>query len=191
MSPGEDDIGFNCESPLSADEIAFLEEESVERGEHCVKVLILSRLFAWLNGYKQLQNEKQEQGPTVLDIEDSHVQMQFMLGGFQRLMTKEDLKGVEVAAIEKRITEMLEELGEQTRGLVLIVVVDEGQKLDEKCEDGARFALRYLRQLQVYMMRVKEAVRILPVCTGINPQTHLQIKQTAQIIHSAHTRKLY
>ena len=171
-------IGFNCASPLSDNEAAFLGDGSVD-GDTCVKVLVLSRLFAWLNGYKQLQSEKQQLGPTVLDIPDSDVQMQFRLG---ELMTKEDLKDVDVNDITARITQMLEEFGKQTPGLVLIVVVDEGQKLDEKRKDGARFALRYLRQLQMHMMRVKEAVRVLPVCTGINPQTHLSDAREGQNI---------
>ena len=165
-------IGFNRDSPLSADEIAFLEDESIDR-ETCLNVLVLSRLFAWLNGYKQLQSEKQQLGPTVLDIEGSDVQMQFRL---ENLMTKEDFMGVEmnIGRMETRIKEMLEEFGKQTPGLVLIVVVDEGQFLDRKREDGARFALRCLRNLQrIMMVGVKEAVRVLPVCTGINLQTDL------------------
>ena len=162
-------IGFNCASPLSGAEISFLGDKSID-GQRCVNVLVLSRLFAWLNGYKQLQSEKQQPSPTVLDIPDSDVQMQFELG---ELMTEGDLKGVLVNDMTTRIKEMLEEFGKQTPGLVLIVVVDEGQMLDENREDGARFALRCLRNLQMQMMAAKEAVRVLPVCTGIDPQTHL------------------
>ena len=171
-------IGFNCASTLSCHEEDFLVDGSVG-GERCVQVLVLSRLFAWLNGYQQLQSEKQQLGPTVLDIPDSDVQMQFRLG---KLMTKEYLKGVNVADITTRIKQMLEEFGKQTPGLVLIVVVDEGQFLDRKREDGARFALKCLRELQRDMMGVKEAVRVLPVCTGINPQTHLSDAREGQNI---------
>ena len=173
-------IGFNCKSILSCGERSFLSDKTID-GESCVKVLVLSRLFAWLNGYKQLQSEKQQLGPTVLDIPDSDVQMQFILGEFwnsqmlryEQLMTKEELKRVNVDDITTSVKEMLEDLGKQTPGLVLIVVVDEGQELDESRKDGARFALRCLRELQMDMMGVKEAVRVLPVCTEINPQTHL------------------
>ena len=150
-------IGFNCRSLMSCDERSFLRAKPTPKS---IRVLLCSRLFAWLNAYKQLQN------PDELDTENSDVQKQFELP----TLTKEQLRRVHLATIESKVREILEQLAKEQRTLVLIIVVDEGQKLDEQCPDGARFALRYLRELQKDM---GVRVRVLPVCTGIDPQTHL------------------
>ena len=150
-------IGFNCSSPMSCDERSFLRANPTPKS---IRVLLCSRLFAWLNAYKQLQNRDE------LDTENSDVQKQFELP----TLTKEQLRRVHLATIESKVREILEQLAKEQRTLVLIIVVDEGQMLDEQCPDGARFALKYLRELQKDM---GVRVRVLPVCTGIDPQTHL------------------
>ena len=150
-------IGFNCRSRMSWEEEEFLRANPTPKS---IRVLLCSRLFAWLNAYKQLKN------PDELDTENSDVQKEFELP----TLTEEQLRRVHLATIESKVREILEQLAKEQRTLVLIIVVDEGQKLDEQCPDGARFALKYLRELQKDM---GVRVRVLPVCTGIDPQTHL------------------
>ena len=150
-------IGFNCRSPMSDGETSFLEDIPTEES---IRVLLCSRLFAWLNAYRQLQNRDD------IDSKKSDVQKQFELP----TLTEEQLRRVHLATIKSKVREILEQLAQEQRTLVLIIVVDEGQMLDERCPDVARFALRYLRELQQLM---GERVRVLPVCTGIDPQTHL------------------
>ena len=150
-------IGFNCRSLMSDDERSFLKANPTEES---IRVLLFSRLFAWLNAYKQLQKKAD------IDTKKSDVQKQFTLP----TLTKELLRRVHWPTIKLKVTEILEQLAQEQPTLVLIIVVDEGQMLDEQCPDGARFALRYLRELQM-LMGVR--VRVLPVCTGIDPQTHL------------------
>ena len=65
---------------------------------------------------------------------------------------------------------MIKQLGKRTPGLLLMIVLGEGQVLDEHCKDGVRHALERLRELQ---LRVSRYVRVLPICTGIDPQTNL------------------
>ena len=150
-------IGFNCRSLMSEQEEDFLEDIPTSKS---IRVLLCSRLFAWLNAYRKLKN------PDELDTENSDVQKQFELP----TLTEEQLRRVHLSTIESKVREILEQLAKEQRTLVLIIVVDEGQMLDERCPDGARFALKYLRELQKDMgVRVK----VLPVCTGIDPQTHL------------------
>ena len=159
-------IGFNCRSPMSSGERFFLEDSPTEKS---IGVLLYSRLFAWLNAYKQPQNRDN------IDTENSDVQKQFELP----TLTKEQLRRVDLDTIQSKVRETLEQLAQEQPTLVLIIVVDEGQMLDEKCPDGARFALRYLRRLQL-LMGVR--VRVLPVCTGIDPQTHLSDVTTGKNI---------
>ena len=150
-------IGFNCRSPMSCDERSFLAANPTRKS---IRVLLCSRLFAWLNAYRKLKN------PDELDTENSDVQKEFELP----TLTKEQLRRVHLATIESKVREILKQLAQEQPDLVLIIVVDEGQMLDEQCPDGARFALKYLRELQKDM---GVRVRVLPVCTGIDPQTHL------------------
>ena len=151
-------IGFNCTSRMSAQEEDFLKAKKPT--EKSIRVLLYSRLFAWLNAYRKLKN------PDELDTKNSDVQKQFELP----TLTEEQLRRVHLATIESKVREILEQLAKEQPKLVLIIVVDEGQKLDEQCTNGARFALRYLRELQLLM---SARVKVLPVCTGIDPQTHL------------------
>ena len=145
-------LGFNCMAVLSDEERSFLSGSSA-KAEEAIAVFMFSRLFAWLVAFKQVAD------PVELDMEGSPVQKQFE----HPTLTSEELKGVQLASITEAVAGVLVELGQRHENLVLITVVDEGQKLEEFCLKGARLAVKCLRGLQ--STTLKAGVRLLPVCT--------------------------
>ena len=167
-------LGFNSVAEASNGERSFLSAGNPD-ADTCVRVLVYCRLFAWLNAYARLS------GPEQLDVNDSDVQQQFILP----TLTKTELQRVDMGALTQRLKEMLTDLGNKQRDLVLIAVIDEGQMLDAETPDvsgnvqGARLALRCLRELQRTM---GTQVRVVPVCTGIDPVVSLSSETEGQNI---------
>ena len=178
-------LGFNRLSGLSSTEQAVL--ENAEKPEAAMASVIYDRLsiivgksfpgeYARANGLRYTPSR--EASAAAADRATQYAARTLDLeSGKQEI----DFESLGLGELSATIAQVLPAAIQTSKRIVLLVVVDEGQKLDEqikptaeggKLTGGARLALRALRRLQKKVwQQAKGKVLVVPFMTGINPVT--------------------